>query len=265
MTSTRTHTSYRWKVVPISAEQKVDIHAEDLMRYGLYRVCHTDRSGDGYDHFARYARDKWGAEYGEGTTTNRWTKQFVVQLYGCPLDCPYCYVTRAGVWGSHVDLLTDDLMDAFLESGASVFHLMGGAPAIYMNQWHEIIERLPRGKFFHSDLMLIEGEYDESVLEDINRDNCLYAVNIKGLNDEEWFANTRKSVKWSLFYKNLNRVIESGIPFYVTFTNVNRSRAAQWRRHHLPSYIRAYHIDLIDYDAVTQGLVDTVPWGGARA
>ena len=29
-----------------------------------------------------------------------WRYQFVVQLRGCVLNCPYCYVTQDGVWGS---------------------------------------------------------------------------------------------------------------------------------------------------------------------
>ena len=266
VTFTRTHTDSLWKVVPLSKEQMVDIHPEYVLGQGMYRICHTDRSGGGYDHFARYAKTKWGAKYREGLATNRWNKQFVVQLYGCPLDCHYCYVTRAGVWGSFLPILTSDLMAEFNASGASVFHLMGGAPAMYMDQWHEIIERLPYNRFFHSDLMLIESRYRQDTLRSISRDNCLYAVNIKGLTDEEWTANTRKPPPdWALLYRNLYRLIEAEVPFYVTFTNIGRSDAVLWRGVHLPDYIKAYHIDLIDYDAVKQGLVDTVPWGGVHA
>ena len=86
--------------------------------------------------------------------------QFVVQLYGCNLDCPFCYVTRRGVWDTPIKVSTDALVRAYALSGANVFHLMGGAPALQMKFWPELLDALGPDILFHSDLMLTETRYD---------------------------------------------------------------------------------------------------------
>ena len=39
------------------------------------------------------------------------------------------------------------------KSKLDVFHLMGGAPALYIEHWIEILEKLPENIPFHSDLL----------------------------------------------------------------------------------------------------------------
>lgn len=253
-----------WKVVPLSAGQRLDVRPKDLINDGLFRRCSTYRGGGGYDEFPRIAARRFGGHPDE------YSEQFVVQLKGCNLDCPYCYVTRAGVWGPHRTITTSQLVDAFVESGLPVFHLMGGAPALQMRQWPRLIDYLQYkcpDAVFHSDLMLTEGCYDVSTLTDLSsRQRCLYAVNVKGTTPEEWFANTRKPLDEELFWSNWRAIQHAGLPAYVTFTAVVRDtlnafwiRARHndidvdlWRRDH-------FVIDLIDYDATPH--VDDVNWG----
>jgi pyruvate-formate lyase-activating enzyme len=249
-----------WKIVPLSEGQLKDVRAEDILDNGHFRKCETYRGGGGYDQFPFIARERLGFEY---------HKQFIAQLYGCNLDCPYCYVTRAGVWGTPVMYTTEDLVAAYVRSGQGVFHLMGGAPAIYLEHWPELIEALPSGAVFHSDLMCTERLYTADQIRAIAKPNCLYAVNVKGMTQEEHMTNTRKPLPATRFWANL-RLLADLMPenFYITFTNVARENQEMfwahckawlpWEKHRMSSFT----IDLIEYDA--QPYVDSVPWGPQR-
>lgn len=252
-----------WKVVPLSRGQLLDVREEDILNGGLYRSCDTKRGGGGYDQFSEICMKRlgWKARH-----------QFVVQLFGCNLDCPYCYVTREGVWGKYEQVSTKQMVDAFIKSDLQVFHLMGGAPALSIVRWPEIIGELARRKkllhrkwVFHSDMMLTEVNYPPDALQYLRcaRDHVLIAVNIKGYDNEEWIANTRKHPNWQRFERNLRMLSFTGVPFYITFTNVSQENIRRfWIEHQdLPS-IESFDIDLIDYNAITH--VDDVPWGGER-
>ncbi len=82
-----------------------------------------------------------------------------------------------------------DLVSAFNRSGCSVFHLMGGAPALVMKDWPELLSCLDtNGKppwVFHSDIMLTESDYDPGVITNIGQSRALYAVSVKGVPMEE--------------------------------------------------------------------------------
>lgn len=253
-----------WKVVPLSKGQLLDVRKEDILNGGLYRSCDVKRGGGGYDQFSEICMKRlgWKAQH-----------QFVVQLFGCNLDCPYCYVTREGVWGKYEQVSTVQLVDAFMESNLQVFHLMGGAPALSIGRWPELIgELVSRHKLlelqhkkwvFHSDMMLTEVDYPPDVLQYLKcaREHVLIAVNIKGYDDKEWMSNTRKHPNWKRFARNLRTLSFTGIPFYITFTNVSQKNIRRFRieNQHLSS-IESFDIDLIDYNAVKH--VDDVPWGG---
>lgn len=249
-----------WKVVPLSEGQLRDVRPDDIIDGGLYRRCDTYRGGGGYDQFPDIAGRRWQRP------STYFRQQFVVQLRGCNLDCPYCYVTREGVWGSSVSVTTSSLVDAFHRSGQQVFHLMGGAPALQMKFWPELLDALGPDVTFHSDLLLTERVYQWNILRDIERANALYAVDVKGTTKEEWKRNTRTSWDEDLFWANWILVQLLGVPAYVTFTACEkegierfweeafgRGIEERWRE-------EAFNIDLIDYEAVK--FVDRVPWGG---
>ncbi len=238
----------QWKVVPLSKGQLKDIRPEDILENGHFRKCSTYRGGGGYDKFP---------EYCEKFTGKRYSEQFVVQLFGCNLDCPYCYVTRAGVWGKWLPYTTVELVEAFQRSEQEIFHLMGGAPALQIDNWSRIIEKLSNEVIFHSDLMLVEKTYSQDTLKRINQENCIYAVGIKGLTGGEFLTNTRKAFNIDRFQRNLERVLKTNLQMYFTFTNVSKLHREQFMKQ-FPQY-DSFHIDLIDYEASSN--VDDVPWG----
>ena len=238
-----------WKVVPICDYQKLDVRPEDLLNGGDFRKCETYRGGGGYDQFPTICEKRLGV---------RAHQQFIVQLYGCNLDCPYCYVTRSGVWGDPKDFTTEQLVGAYQASGQQVFHLMGGAPAIYIEQWPELIRQLPEEAVFHSDLLLTEKTYPQRTLNELihlQQDHkMLFAVDIKGVTPEDYEKNTRKEFKHDLFWDNLRTIHEKGLNFYITYTNPDEAvrPAFEYRLKFLfgDGILKdSFVIPLIDYDA----------------
>jgi len=93
-----------WMVCPIQGRQLRDVREEGL--FGDFRLCNTYRGGGGYDQFPKIYSGRHGIK--EDKTLGR---QFVVQLYGCPLECPYCYVTRDGIFGKTKAYTTEQLVE----------------------------------------------------------------------------------------------------------------------------------------------------------
>ena len=246
-----------FKVCPVQGRQLKDVRAEDI--FEDFRICKTYRGGGGYDQFPAIALKR-------GLFTpdifGRMDTQFVVQLHGCHLRCPYCYVTRDGVYGDTVTYYTSEIIETFHEAyyqhDVGVFHMMGGAPALHMHKWPSVIQQLYPKYLFHSDLLLTEEYYDEEVLHDIAMPNCLYAVNIKGFRNEDYECNTGCKIDWPMFWTNLGRVIGSGVNFYLTFTNPDLSYMEDFKSEvaaiHGPEILEdSFVIELKDYDALEDG------------
>ncbi len=206
--------TYYWQVVPICEAQLKDVREEDLIEDGVYRKCDIYRGGGGYDRFGAHFFNHY--EYEPDPV------QFVVQLYGCNLACPYCYVTRAGIWGDYICVDTQRLVRDFLDTGLEVFHLMGGAPGLQLEHWKELVDILPEGVIFHSDLVLTENDYSLRTLNELagSRAKVLLAVNVKGTNTKEWERLTGRKPRWDRFWNNLNTLIVSEVPMYITFTGL---------------------------------------------
>lgn len=185
-----------WPVVPICDAQARHIDRREIVTGGLYRVCETD------DMFSYIAKRRLGPVY-------NLEKTFVVQLAGCPLDCWYCSVTMNGVYGSARMLTTEQLVTDFLISGCGVFHLMGGAPAMYLKLWKELAATLPHDVLFHSDFLCVEDEYKSEYLACLPG---LHAVNIKNPADVSSYDQAR-------LIRNLRRLSAADVNFYLTFTN----------------------------------------------
>ena len=224
---------------------------------GEFRLCDVYKSGGGYDKFPAIFERRTGKKINP--------KQFVVQLYGCHLKCPYCYVTPNGIWGKPIYYDTNNLAKVFFTTQKmfrdkfhlDTFHLMGGSPALYIEHWSELIDRLGEGVVFHSDLCLTEKWYSDEVLESISRPNCLYAVNIKGVSKDNYRENTGCGDDETGFMlaSNLNLLVKVGVPFYLTFTNPDRRLLSGY----CDALREAYGddvlkdmlvIDVIDYEAV---------------
>lgn len=221
---------FKWPVVPICEAQRKDVRPEDLLADGLFRKCDTYRGGGGYDQFNKIYKKRYGAYINP--------VQFVVQLKGCPLKCPYCYVTKAGINNEHVLLTTKELLKAYDDTGLDVFHLMGGAPAIYLEFWKQLANKV---KVFHSDFLLVEHEYSRSSLENLPG---LYAVSIK-----ESYIYRSKQI--DLLFKNLDLLVESDVNWYFTFTgpceDAKNSIINRYGREVLRD---SFDIDIIKYKAL---------------
>lgn len=206
------------RVCPVQGRQLKDVREEDII--GNFRICNTYRGGGGYDQFPNIARKRGLIhEYTKGEIGT----QFVVQLHGCHLRCPYCYVTKDGVFGQTVGYTIPEIIEEFgfavEERNAGVFHMMGGAPALHMEDWQNIPMLLHPFHIFTSDLLLTEKPYDPKVLYNINTHNTLYAINIKGVNTLDHMSNTGTNINWKLFWENFNKVMDVGLNLYITFTN----------------------------------------------
>jgi len=186
-----------WPVVPLCSKQLLDVNSRDILEGGLYRKCNVYKGGGGYDQFPAIYKKRFGRAEDP--------VQFVVQLKGCPLKCPYCYVTRQGVWGDAIEVSTLSMLQAYDRTGLDIFHLMGGAPAIYLHRWKELASKV---KVFHSDLLLVESLYRSKDLKDLPG---LHAVSFKErhIYPSAWIPN---------IWRNLEKLIENRVNFYITFT-----------------------------------------------
>lgn len=252
--------SHIWKVVPISGNQLLDVNEFDLITNGHFRRCLTYKGGGGYDQFPYIA-----VKLGLVSSPDLASVQFIVQLFGCNLDCPYCYVTREGVWGDFVYYNSEQLVNAYnkakVSHGVNVFHLMGGAPGLQLKNWPELLDVLGPGEIFHSDLMLSEGKYSSSVLQSIDRNGVLLAVNIKGTDKTSWENNTRKQYDESLLDYNIKQIKGNLDParWYLTFTNIDKTKQESFLSKYDLDDNYSYQIDLIEYNAMPY--VDSVQWG----
>jgi pyruvate-formate lyase-activating enzyme len=251
-----------WKVVPICDYQKLDVRQDDLLNGGDFRKCETYRGGGGYDQFPTICEKRKG---------RRLHKQFIAQLYGCNLDCPYCYVTRSGVWGAWKPYTTTELCNAYIESKQEVFHLMGGAPALYLPHWAELFSRLPASVMFHSDFLLTEQRYSVVHLDNLRhyRDYALYAVDVKGTTPADYEKNTRKPFKEELFWKNWENIIKAELDFYVTFTAPDMNHYDEFcekvvSRLGSKALEDCFTIPLIDYDATPYVDIRPAPVAAAQ-
>ena len=234
-----------WPVVPLCKAQLEDVNPLDVLNGGLYRRCNTYKGGGGYDKFPEI----WERRFGKsGMELNN---QFVVQVQGCPLHCPYCYVTEAGVRGQHKCVSSLELIKDFRESGCGVFHLMGGAPALYLNKWPDLLRCLD-GDVFHSDFLGLEGEYDIGVLREIAQyKNALYAISIKGYTSEEFEKNTATKFNSELFKRNMEKLLESGVSVYFTFTGMTTESIQQFKDEHKDwPFEDSFGINLVHYKAL---------------
>lgn len=235
-----------WDVMPLCKAQLLDVNPSDILESGLYRKCNTYKGGGGYDQFPAIYERRVGSVPGLNN-------QFVVQLKGCPLRCPYCYVTEKGVsTGSSIQVSSEDIAASFYRSGCTVFHLMGGAPALQIRKWPDLLAQL-HGEPFHSDFLLLEGKYDIGLLQEIAQyRNSLHAVSIKGGNPEEFRVNTNTILNERLFEQNLETILASGLNIYFTFTGMAQESIESFKRRYGPltSFENSFAIDLVHYKAM---------------
>jgi hypothetical protein len=124
------------------------------------------------------------------------------------------------------------LIEAYRKTGLQVFHLMGGAPGLYLKHWREIANKVD---VFHSDLLLVEESYDINWLIDLPG---LFIISVKDF-----------KVDMELFWRNFDTVINSGIDFYITFTGRPILREAISQRYGKEVLRDSFVIDIVEYEA----------------
>lgn len=200
-----------YPIVPLCEKQLRDVKESDRIAYKdkiVARTCVIDKAGGGYDQFRQIYQKRYKRDTGN--------RHVIFQVRGCTLSCPWCYVTEQGVWGKPVDLTCDDIvniLETIVPDDIVVFHLMGGASALYLDRWRLLMAALPSKYVFHSDFLLNESLYDKEILQDIvsiRKNSQLHAVSIKP------FGKLSR-----LQLENLSLLYETGINFYITFTEMN--------------------------------------------
>jgi hypothetical protein len=244
-------TTYKWRVVPLCEKQLLDVSKKDIIADGVFRLCDVYKSGGGYDKFPQIYERRYGVKTKP--------KQFVVQLYGCHLACPYCYVTQKGIWGDYIEFTSKELVEEFIKHDCDVFHLMGGSPEMYIEFWPELIDMLANyGQYiFHSDLTLTHHSLNRYLLQAISQERCLYAVNVKGVTPEDYKRNTNREFNSSMFWLNLYHMCVAKVPFYMTFTNPDIGNYGKFINHIIntlgyEALKDSFIIDLIEYDALKE-------------
>ena len=192
----------------------------------MFRKCNIYKGGGGYDKFSAIYAKRFS--YIPNPT------QFIVQLKGCPLNCWYCYVTEKGINGKPAYIDSDSLINFYVNSSLEVFHLMGGAPALYLEHWKELSGKV---KIFHSDFLLIEKEYKPEWLINLQG---LHAVSLKDFR-----------VNDSLLFKNLDLLIEYNVNFYLTFTGLPIYKESIKKRYGKNILKDAIYIKIKKYKAIS--------------
>ena len=216
-------------VMPIGNIQKTDIRDEHML--GYFRVCASykdeERIEQG-DKFPIFASELFGK------APSYWNYHLIVQLQGCPLKCPYCYVDDDGIYGLKPNYLTPkqligkvkEIIDT--DSRLHVFHLMGGAPALYIDKWLEIIdcmyEKDLSNTIFHSDIILVEpdlrSDFFKHLREIKNTKNHLIALCLKGISEDNFEDNA--GIDGRVFndcINNLYKILSTDINYYITLIN----------------------------------------------
>lgn len=192
--------------VPISKIgelQKIDIE-NDRDQNGL--VCYDDyaRVCTVFTGTRRDIGDRSPFRMAElfGGSWQDYNHHYVIQLAGCPLDCPYCYVDNleANTYFSAVSLVESYKavrFEASTKFGVSlkVLHVMGGAPAVYCEFWPKLRMELDEqgldDVIIFSNVILVENWFHgvEPWLY-MNIQNFIVEGCLKGTNRKNFIRNT---------------------------------------------------------------------------
>lgn len=240
---------YAWNVVPLCEKQLRDVNPKDVLNGGLYRHWDSD-SSNCVDKFEDIFNRRFG-------TFEKLNDHFVVQLKGCPFHCPYCYVTPDGIHSEAQKVTTAQLVSDFTDTCYPVFHLTGGAPALYLKHWAGLAFALPEYAIFRSDFLLMEGEYSKEACLALSRHRRnLHAVSIKGWGKDEFRRNTG-GVEFNkkLVWRNFETLLETNIQFFITFTGMSdesietaKADLEKWFGKNILN--DSFSIDIVHYNAL---------------
>lgn len=143
-----------------------------------------------------------------GGDWQKWNKQFVVQVAGCPMKCWYCYVDNLE---PGIKLAPRELVFWYKEFRSkvpdlNVFHFMGGCPGRYSYLWKEIRYEMDKQGLedcvFLTDVILVEELfYQQKPWNDIPS-MSIVQVCLKGTN----FENFKHNTGLDLFHEAISEV-----------------------------------------------------------
>ncbi len=194
-----------------SVELRMSGLAIPLSKIGPVQIEDVTRSGaEIYDTYARTCTVLQGdppiSDIGDvvpwvltkqyGFTWQHWNRHFIVQVAGCPFQCPYCYVDNLAL-NSVVSL--QEMVDWYKDfreqvPNLNVFHLMGGCPGAYAHSWPLLRKELDKAGFVDT-VLLTDVLLVEELVSGVKPwyhipDRTLVSVCIKGTSSENFKANT---------------------------------------------------------------------------
>lgn len=119
--------------------QKIDVKKAGRYHDDYGRVCQVIQSKNWHGDLSSLRIAKLFGKHWQ-----HWDKHFVVQVAGCSLKCPYCYVDNLN---PDKIVTAKELVSLFFEFSEivpdlNVFHLCGGMPARYPKFWEELRDEL---------------------------------------------------------------------------------------------------------------------------
>lgn len=221
--------------------QKIDVEKSGRLHDDYGRICQVVQSPNWHGDLSPCRM----AKFQNIDNFELFDKQFVVQVAGCPLKCPFCYVDN---FKMDKFFTADELVTKFAEfrkqePNLNVFHLCGGCPARYSEFWLNLRKSLDENGFWRvillSDVIFVENHfYNVKPWETIRKMhpyNFFIVGCLKGTTKQNFIKNTGgfdlfetavKEMKEYLFYPNFwISLIEwdvSGIPEILKIISHNR-------------------------------------------
>ena len=185
--------------------QKVDIERSSgvVLFDDFARICTVVKKRRSYDFRGDFAPYRMAVMF--GGSWKSYNHHFIVQVAGCRLRCPYCYVDNLK---TDCNFNADDLVEKFISFKAmarqklrvdvNVFHFMGGMPGKYPEFWLELRESLDKHGLkkviLFSDVVLLEDHFFKNspwnYLYNLQLHHFVLTGCLKGTNPKNFKENT---------------------------------------------------------------------------
>ncbi len=213
-------------IAKIGKTQKIDVEKSSgiVFHDNIARICTVVKDKEAHDDRGDKSPYRMAEIF--GGDWQDYDNHFIVQVAGCPLNCPYCYVDNLK---ADLSMNADELVDKFIEFKKKVepkfniklkvFHFMGGAPAIHCEFWKELRDSLDKkglkDTVLFSDVILVENRFlKNKPWEFLNLHHFILTGCLKGTSKENFIKNTGSD----LFQESLKELDNylSAKNFYLT-------------------------------------------------
>lgn len=245
-------------IAKIGETQRIDIEkSSGIVFYDdIGRICTVVKGKETFDERGDKSPHRMARLF--GGNWKDYNHHFIVQVAGCPLKCPYCYVDNLE---PDLYFTADGLVDKFIEFKEkvkakfgiklNVFHFMGGTPGRYAEFWPELRKSLDekglKDTILFSDVILVENYfYKVRPREHLNLHHFLLTGCLKGTNKQNFIKNTG----WDLFEQSLRELSHylSAPNFYLTLIAFEENDLENIYR--IIPKERIDHLNVINYEVV---------------